>query len=101
MILVYVTFPTKELAEKLSAQLIEKNLVASSNIFPMESMSAWGGKLGKYPEFVALFKTRKEMFEKVKKFVEENHPYKVPCIIGWDVHYSNKKYNDWINEVTQ
>jgi len=101
MIVIYVTFPNKEEAKKLSNLLLEKKLIACVNTFEMEAASKWGGKIEWIPEVVALFKTRAELFEKVKQFVIENHPYEVPCIFSLRVLDVVDKYDKWVKGETE
>ncbi len=100
MIIVYVTFPNKEEAEELVTKLVETKLIACATIFPVTAISGWGGKTESVPEFVAMLKTKESLRGEVEAFVSKNHSYQVPCILNWKAE-ANKKYNDWINEVTK
>jgi len=98
-ILVYITNPTKKAAKKIAGLLLKKKLIACVNIFPINSMYRWEGKIVDEKEFVSIVKTTKGNFERVKKEVEKHHPYKVPCIIKIPV-ISNRKFSNWLrNEV--
>ena len=100
MIMFYVTFPTKEEAEKLVNKLVEKELIACASIFPVTSVYKWEGKVENSSEFIAVLKTKKELEKEVREFIAKNHSYQVPCILNWEAK-ANDKYNDWINEVTK
>lgn len=98
-ILIYITNPTKEKAVELAKHLLEKKLIACGNIFPINSLYWWEGKIADDSEFVLIAKTLEKNFSKVKSEVEKIHPYSVPCIIKIPVS-SNKKYFNWLkNEV--
>jgi len=95
-ILIYVTYPNMEEANKTISYLLQKKLIACSNSFPIKASSCWTGKVAECDEVVSILKTKKESWEKVKLEVEKLHPYKVPCIMKIDVE-ANKSYEDWIN----
>ncbi|MDO8507708.1 MAG: divalent-cation tolerance protein CutA [bacterium] len=95
MILVYITNPTKEEAKKIAEHLIEKKLIACANIFPMESLCMWEGKLADEEEFVLLGKTKEENYKKIADEVEKIHSYDVPCILKISME-ANGKYQNWL-----
>ena len=95
LILIYITNPSKEQAKKIVKHLLEKKLIACANIFPIESLYWWEGKIAEENEFVAIVKTTKDHFEKVKNEVEKLHPYTIPCIIKIPVR-SNEKFFKWL-----
>lgn len=94
-IFVYITTPTKKEAKKISRHLLKKRLIACANIFPINSLYWWEGKITEDNEFVLIAKTTNTNFEKVKKEVEKIHSYKIPCIIKIPVS-SNKKFFNWL-----
>ncbi len=97
--LIYVTFPNKEEASLLSKELINDNLIACSNITPINSCYVWEDKFESDNEFVGLFKTSNTKLEKAIIYIEAKHSYKTPCILSWQVQ-ANKSYYEWINKET-
>ncbi len=95
MIVIYITFATKEEAESVSRVLLEKKLIACSNIHSFDSSYWWKGEIISKPEFMMLAKTSKEKFEDIKIEVKKLHSYEVPCIIYWEIN-GNKEYIDWM-----
>jgi len=67
-------------------------LAVCVNILPIDSVYFWEGKFKKLKEAAVIIKTRKINFKRVKKFILQNHSYKIPCIVGISVRKSNKKY---------
>ncbi|MFH1359075.1 MAG: divalent cation tolerance protein CutA [archaeon] len=63
MILIYVTNPSKQEAEKVINHLIDKKLIACGNIFPITSCYLWKGEKENSNEFVCLLKTKNENWE--------------------------------------
>jgi len=96
MIFVYSTFPNKREAKKMGEKLVEKKLAACVNVFPIDSIYSWQGKIVKDKEFAALIKTKKKNFKKVEKFILENHSYDIPCIIEIPLGRVTKKYLKWL-----
>lgn len=97
-ILIYITNPTKKEAKEIAKHLLKKKLIACANIFPVDSLYWWKGKIAQETEFVLIAKTSKANFEKVKKEVERLHSYTIPCIIKIPVS-SNKKYFNWLIKI--
>jgi periplasmic divalent cation tolerance protein len=98
MRVVYITASNSAEAKKISALLLKKKLIACANIFPIESMYSWKGKIEEVSEFVILGKTTDSGFEKIEKAVNAMHGYDVPAIYSWKVDKVNKRYNDWIKK---
>lgn len=98
MILIYVTCKDIEEAKKISKNLLEKRLIACANMFPINSMYWWEGKINEDKEFALIIKTKKEKFEEVKKEIKKIHSYKVPCIVSFDIKRGNEDFLNWIKK---
>ena len=98
--IIYITYPDKQTAERISKKLVDLKLVACANIFPIHSMYWWDSKVENDDEWVSLVKTRTSNIKAVEKEVIAIHPYEVPCIMSMDVH-ANKDYEDWIHQQTK
>lgn len=95
-IFIYITNPSKKEAKRIALHLLKKRLIACANIFPIDSMYWWKGKIKKAKEVVLIAKTKKENFEKVKEEVKKIHPYSVPSIEKLEVE-ANEEYEKWLN----
>jgi periplasmic divalent cation tolerance protein len=100
MISVYITCKDKKEAKRISKHLLEKRLIACSNIFPIESMYWWNNKINEDKEIAIIAKTTKNNFDKIKKEIKNIHSYEVPCVIAWDIVEGNKDYLDWMSRIT-
>jgi periplasmic divalent cation tolerance protein len=99
MILTYITCKDKKEAEKIANHLFKKKLIACANIFPINSLYRWKGKLQKDKEFVLLAKTQKNKSHSLEKEVRGIHSYEIPCILQINAN-ANKEYLRWIkNEI--
>lgn len=96
-VFVYVTNPNKKEAKRIALHLLKKKLVACANIFPIDSVYWWKGKIEKARECVLIVKTKEENWEKVKKEIKKIHPYTVPCITKIVVEAS-REYEDWLKK---
>ena len=96
MIFVYSTFPNKTKANDLTKKLLAKKLIACANLFIIESMYPWQGKMVKGKEVAVFFKTEKRLVGQVEKFLLTYHPYKTPCVITIPISSVNKSYNQWL-----
>lgn len=85
-------------AKKIARHLLEKRLIACANIFPIESLFWWEGKLTEEKEAAMLCKAKKESFSSIEAEVKKIHSYKVPCIVAFDWAASNKGYAEWVKK---
>ncbi len=95
------TYPDLESAEDAAKYLIkEKRLAACVNLVKIESRYIWKDKFEASGEYLAVFKTTQEKMEELKKQVESRHPFNAPEVVEIAVFDMNKKYLDWLNNVT-
>ena len=97
MILVYITCKDEEEAIKISKHLLDKRLIACSNMHPIRSMYWWNGKIQDEKEFVIIAKTLEKNYKKIKGEVSRLHSYEAPCILKIDAE-ANESYDKWVNE---
>lgn len=93
----YVTFPNKSSAKKVSKELLQQKLIACANILsPMESLYCWKDKITVSKECVAIFKTKTTKRQKLERFLLEKHPYDVPCVATISIDAMNTSYEEWL-----
>lgn len=97
MTLIYITCKNEEEAVKISKHLLEKKLIACSNMHPIRSMYWWEGKIQDEKEIVIIAKTLEKNYGKIKEEVAKIHSYDVPCILKIDAE-ANESYDKWVNE---
>ena len=97
MTLIYITCKDEEEAVKISKHLLDKKLIACSNMYPIRSMYRWQGEIQDEKEFVMMAKTKEKNFGKIKEEVKKIHSYDVPCILKIDAE-ANASYDKWVNE---
>lgn len=97
MILVYITNPSQDEAKKIAKHLLDKKLIVCANIFPIENMYPWKGKMTEEKEFVLLGKTSEKNYDKIVQEVELVHSYEIPCVLKIPME-ANEKYENWLKE---
>ncbi len=95
MVLAYITCKNKKEAKEIASSLLNKKLIACANIFPIESMYRWKGKIQNDREVVLLAKTTSAKFKQVEKETKKMHSYEVPCILKINAKV-NKEYGEWL-----
>jgi periplasmic divalent cation tolerance protein len=98
---VYITAPNKKEATKIAEVLVSEKLAACCNIFKIDSVYWWKGKIEKSKEYGIFVKTKKSLVEKIIKRVKEIHSYSVPCVISLDIEKGNKDFLKWIEKSTK
>ena len=84
-------------ARKIGRILVEENLAACANIFPITSIFRWKGNIDEASEFGIIVKTRTEKVKEIEKRVKEIHSYEVPCVVSFKIDEGSLDYLDWIN----
>lgn len=101
-IVVLITAPSKDEAEKLGTMLVEKSLAACVNIISgVTSIFVWEGKPCREEETLLLIKTRKSLFQPLCEAVLGCHSYSVPEIIALPILAGSPAYLKWIEDATQ
>jgi periplasmic divalent cation tolerance protein len=101
MIFVYITNPDKKTALKISKHLLENRLCACVNIFKIQSLYWWQGKIENSNEYVVIVKTKDKNYSKIEKEIRKIHPYKIPCILKIKINKANKDYLGWLIKETR
>lgn len=96
MIDVYVTCKNKTEARKIANNLLQNNLAACVNMFPIDSMFWWDGKIQNVKEYAMLIKTNRS-FKKIAEEIRLLHSYEIPCIEKITVDTTNK-FKEWVNK---
>jgi periplasmic divalent cation tolerance protein len=96
-IVVLVTTASKHEAEEIVQHLLGDKLIACGNIIgPVTSFFRWSGKVDRAEEYVALMKTRTDLFQRLSEVVKILHSYEVPEIVAVRIVYGSKDYLDWL-----
>ena len=99
MITIYSVFANKKEAQSIAELLVKYKLAGCVNIFPIDSVYSWQGKIVKDKEFSAFIKTKNGNFKEVEQFILKHHSYAVPCIEEIKVGNVTAKYLKWLDNV--
>lgn len=101
-IVIYITVPSSEEAEKISRELLKERLIACSNIVPgVVSLFHWKGEICSENELLIIAKSRRGLFDDIARMVKGLHSYKVPEIIAMPIIYGSDDYLKWLRETTE
>ncbi len=101
MIFVYITCQNKQEAKKIGEYLVKRRLAGCVNIFPIESMYWWKGKIVKDKEAVLIVKTINKNYSKIEKEVRKLHSYTVPFLGKIEIKKVNQDYLNWLIKETK
>jgi periplasmic divalent cation tolerance protein len=96
-IIVLVTTASKQEAEKIANHLLNDKLIACANIIgPVTSLFRWRENVERAEEYVALMKSRRDLFDRLTEAVKTLHSYEVPEILALPVAEGSRTYLDWL-----
>ena len=99
-ILVYCTFPSRDEALKVSRALLEERLAAGANLFPLDSLFRWQGKIVGRSESGVLFQAERRFYKRIERRIKQLHPDTVPQIVMWRIRDGHPPFLKWIMDET-
>jgi periplasmic divalent cation tolerance protein len=97
-IFLYTTVGKKKDAQRISQILLQKRLIACTNIFPIDSQYWWQGKIQHDKEFGIVLKTAARNYQKIEQEIKRIHPYQCPCLVAFEIARGYKPYLSWIED---
>lgn len=95
---VYTTLPDIEKAKEIARAVINERLCACANIFKIDSVYWWEGKVEEGGEYGLILKTKEAAYNKLETRIRELHPYEVPMIVTYKIDKGTENYFNWIDE---
>lgn len=97
----YITAPREE-AEGLAESLVSQRLAACVNVVDCRSTYRWDDEVVRdEPEAIVLAKTTDDGYDRLAAWVEEHHPYDVPCIERFNETGLADPFDDWIERAVE
>jgi periplasmic divalent cation tolerance protein len=97
-ILVSTTCGSAEEAQKLARMLVEERLAACVQIVPrIASVYRWRGAVEESEEWLLLAKSRRGLFEELRRRIRAAHSYELPEIAALSVVDGEPDYLEWID----
>lgn len=101
-LVVYMTMPDREEAQRIAMALVEQRLAACSNILPpMHSIYRWEGDVQQADEVICIAKTEEDRFEELCAAVRGMHSYETPCIVALPLAAGDRDFLTWLRESTR
>jgi periplasmic divalent cation tolerance protein len=95
--IVLTTIGSKELAEKLAGQLVERRVAGCVNIIgPIRSVYRWKGEIEHEEEYLLLVKTTTERTPQLQAALRELHPYALPECVELVIDGGSEAYLEWL-----
>ncbi|AER66904.1 dephospho-CoA kinase [Thermovirga lienii DSM 17291] len=94
----FFTCGSFEEAERIAKKLLEKNLVACTNIVDVESRYLWLGNLESETEYLVVFKSIESLFPEIERVVRDEHSYDLPVVTAQRMKKASIDVRKWIME---
>lgn len=91
----------QEIANRIINVLLEKKLIAGSQITEVKSKYWWNKKLEETNEFKIEFRTKESLFDKIEFEIRKIHDYDVAEISYTEIKGANKEFLEWIDKNTK
>jgi periplasmic divalent cation tolerance protein len=101
-LIVFVTTPTIEEANRIAEALVTQRLAACVNIISaIQSIYRWEGKVTRDQESLMVVKTTEERYAELERCVKELHSYSTPEVVALHVERGSEEYLNWLRESTE
>ncbi len=98
-IVILSTSPSSQEAKRIAEILIKKRLAACVQILPkMTSIYHWKNKVCHDKEHLIIIKSRKSLFQRVVRIIQESHTYEVPQVLALPVLKGSTSYLKWMGK---
>jgi periplasmic divalent cation tolerance protein len=98
-LIVFVTTPTSEEANRIAEALVAQRLAACVNIIPaIQSIYRWEGKVTRDQESLMIIKTTDERYTELERVVKELHSYSTPEVVALRIERGSEQYLKWLRE---
>ena len=101
IVFIYTTCSNKEEARLIGFSVIEERLAVCADFWPINSIYPWQDVIQEASQYMLMITTEKLLAEKLIKFVEKIHSYKIPFITEIDSSISNSAYKLWVNKTLE
>ena len=100
-VVVLITFPMDADVRRFASTLVGEGCAACVNILPdVESVYRWQGRVEHARERQLLVKTQRARVDRLRRRVDDLHPYDTPEFVVLPVVDGDPGYLEWIAEAT-
>jgi len=101
-IMVFMTTSTKEEADRIVRQLLNRRLIACANTLSLvKSQYWWKDKIEETNELLVVMKTQEKLFNKLAETVRQLHSYEMPEILALPITKGWPPYLKWLDSVLE
>ncbi len=97
-IIVITLCDQEEIANNIVDTLLEKKLVAGSQMTKVNSKYWWNNKLEECIEYKLEFRTKESRLNEIEKEIKKIHNYEVAEISSYEIKNASKEFLSWIDE---
>ena len=97
-IIVVTLCDSEEISNKIIETLLEKRLIAGSQLTKVSSKYWWNNKQEECNEYKLEFRTKQSKFTEIENEIKKIHNYKVAEISSYEIKNASKEFLNWINE---
>ncbi len=101
IIQIQTTYNSEDEVRRIAMKLLESNLAACVQFFPISSIYRWKKNIEETEEYLLLIKTTVKNKEKILNFLEKEHTYEVPEIMISEMDTISDDYAKWIADETK
>ena len=87
----------REVADKIINSLLEKKLVAGSQIEEIHSKYYWNNKFEECDEYKLEFRTKESLFYETENEIRKIHDYETAEISYFEIKGASKDFLSWID----
>ncbi len=87
----------EEIANKIIDTLLEKRLVAGTQISKVNSKYWWNNELEECDEYKLEFRTKESLYGKIETEIKKIHNYEVAEISYTEIKDGSKEFLNWID----
>jgi len=93
------TTESKEDAEKIAREVVEKRLAACAQITgPITSTYWWKDTIEEEDEWLCIMKSTRELYKELEKAIKGIHLYEEPEIVAVPIVMGSRGYLEWIEK---
>ncbi len=89
------------IANKIIDILLEKKLIAGSQLSKVHSKYWWNDKIEENDEYKLEFRTKESLFTQIENEIKKIHDYDVAEISYYEIKNANEDFLKWIDESTK
>lgn len=86
----------EEIVNKIINTLLEKKLVAGSQVSKVHSKYWWNNELEECDEYKLEFRTKERLFSEIENEIKKIHDYETAEISYSEIKGASKEFLDWI-----